>query len=128
MPKEGLEWLPRDEILSLAEMVRMVGILVGCGIDTVRLAGGEPLVRANVEELVAMIANSFPGVDLSMTTNGFRLAEKAEPLAKAGLRRVILRRVISMDSMRPDRFHEITRRDGLPEVLRGLEAAATMQV
>jgi cyclic pyranopterin phosphate synthase len=123
MRKEGLEWLPRDEILSLAEMVRMVGILVGCRIDTVRLAGGEPLVRANVEELVAMIANSFPGVDLSMTTNGFRLAEKAEPLAKAGLRRVI-----SMDSMRPDRFHEITRRDGLPEVLRGLEAAATMQV
>jgi cyclic pyranopterin phosphate synthase len=121
MPPEGLEWLPRDKILSFAEMVRLVGILVGCGVDTVRFTGGEPLVRANVEELVAMIASSFPGVDLSMTTNGFRLAEKAAPLAKAGLRRVN----VSMDSMRPERFHEITRRDGLPEVLRGLEAVAT---
>jgi cyclic pyranopterin phosphate synthase len=120
MPPEGLDWLPREEILSFEEIVRVVGILVGCGIDTVRLTGGEPLVRADLEALVAMIASSFPSVDLSMTTNGFRLAEKAEPLARAGLRRVN----VSMDSMRPERFHEITRRDELPEVMRGLEAAA----
>jgi cyclic pyranopterin phosphate synthase len=97
-----------------------VGILVGCGVDTVRLTGGEPLLRADLENLVAMIAGSFPSVDLSMTTNGFRLAEKAEPLARAGLRRVN----VSMDSMRPERFHEITRRDGFAEVVKGLAAAA----
>jgi cyclic pyranopterin phosphate synthase len=120
MPPEGLEWLPREEILSFEEILRLAGILVRCGIDTIRLTGGEPLVRAEVETLVAMISRTFPQVDLSMTTNGFRLAQKAEGLARAGLRRVN----VSMDSMRPERFHEMTRRPALPHVLAGLEAAA----
>jgi cyclic pyranopterin phosphate synthase len=120
MPADGLDWLPREEVLSFEESTRLVRILVGCGIDTVRLTGGEPLVRSQLERLVAMIAGEFPQVDLSMTTNGYRLGEKAEALAEAGLQRVN----VSMDSMRPDRFHAMTRRDALPRVVEGIEAAA----
>jgi len=119
MPADGLEWLPREEVLSFEEATRLVGILVRCGVDTVRLTGGEPLARAQLERLVAMLASAFPQVDLSMTTNGYRMAEKAEALAAAGLRRVN----ISMDSMQPERFHAMTRRDALPRVLEGIEAA-----
>ena len=120
MPEEGLRWLPRDEVLTFEESLRVVRILVGCGVDTVRITGGEPLVRAGVEELVGMIAREFPSVDLSMTTNGYRLAEQADALAAAGLRRVN----VSLDSLRPERFHQITRRDGIDRVLDGLAAAA----
>jgi cyclic pyranopterin phosphate synthase len=120
MPADGLDWLPREEVLSFEEATRLVGILVGCGIDTVRLTGGEPLARSQLERLVAMIAGEFPAVDLSMTTNGYRLADKASALVAAGLRRVN----VSMDSMRPERFHAMTRRDALPRVLEGIEAAA----
>jgi cyclic pyranopterin phosphate synthase len=120
MPADGLDWLPRDDVLSFEEALRLVRILVSCGIDTVRVTGGEPLVRAQVEKLVAMISGEFPQLDLSMTTNGFRLADKAETLARAGLRRVN----VSLDSMRPERFHTMTRRDALEPVLAGLDAAA----
>jgi cyclic pyranopterin phosphate synthase len=120
MPADGLDWLPREEVLTFEESLRLVGIFVRCGIDTVRVTGGEPLVRAGVEELVRMIATELPDVDLTMTTNGYRLAEKAGPLAAAGLRRVN----VSCDSLQPARFHEMTRRDALPRVMDGLAAAA----
>ena len=119
MPAEGLEWLPRDDVLTFEEITRLVRVAVACGVDTVRVTGGEPLVRAEVDRLVGMIATEFPDVDLSMTTNGFRLAESASPLARAGLRRVN----VSLDSLQPERFHQITRRDALAPVLAGLEAA-----
>jgi cyclic pyranopterin phosphate synthase len=120
MPADGLDWLARDEVLTFEESLRLVGIFVACGVDTVRVTGGEPLVRAEVEKLVGMLAAAHPDVDLSMTTNGYRLAEKARPLADAGLRRVN----VSCDSLRPDRFHRMTRREGLDRVLAGIDAAA----
>jgi cyclic pyranopterin phosphate synthase len=120
MPEEGLRWLPRDEVLSFEEILRVVRLLVGCGIDTVRITGGEPLVRNGVEDLVGMIATEMPRVDLSMTTNGYRLAQKAPALAANGLRRVN----VSLDSLRPARFHAITRREGMETVLDGIAAAA----
>lgn len=120
MPADGLEWLPREEVLTFEESLRLVHIFAGLGVDTVRVTGGEPLVRADVERLVDMIAKELPQIDLSMTTNGYRLAEKAGPLAAAGLRRVN----VSLDSLQPERFHRMTRREGLGRVLDGLAAAA----
>ncbi len=120
MPAEGLDWLPREEVLTFKEITRLVGILVELGVKTVRVTGGEPLVRTGVEQLVGSLAATHPGLDLSMTTNGFRLAEKAQALADAGLDRVN----VSLDSLQPARFHEVTRRDALDRVVDGLQAAA----
>src|SRR5258708_5379032 len=119
MPAEGLSWLPREEVLTFEEILRLVRVFVRLGVDTVRVTGGEPLARAEVERLVAMIAAASPEIDLSMTTNGFRLAEKAQALADAGLRRVN----VSMDSLQAETFHQMTRRDALSKVLDGLHAA-----
>ena len=119
MPAEGLEWLPRDEVLSYEEIARLVRIMAGMGVDEVRLTGGEPLVRRDLPVLVAMLAET-PGVDdLSLTTNGVLLDRLAAPLVEAGLRRLN----VSLDSLSHVRFAEITRRDALDQVLRGLEAA-----
>ncbi|MFN2463439.1 MAG: GTP 3',8-cyclase MoaA [Candidatus Dormibacteria bacterium] len=120
MPAEGLDWLPRDEVLRFEEMARLVDILVRLGVETVRVTGGEPLVRASVEDLVGRIHAAHPMVDLSMTTNGFRLAEKAPLLAAAGLARVN----VSLDSLQPERFHAMTRRDAMHRVVEGLRAAS----
>jgi cyclic pyranopterin phosphate synthase len=119
MPADGLDWLPREEVLSFEEIARLVAVFVGLGVDTLRITGGEPLVRAGVEKLVGSLAAAHPQVDLSMTTNGFRLAEKAAALASAGLGRVN----VSMDSLQPARFHQMTRRDALDRVVDGLHAA-----
>ena len=119
MPAEGLEWLRRDEILSFEEIQRLVAVMAGMGVDEVRLTGGEPLVRRDLPVLVGMLAET-PGVeDLSLTTNGVLLDRLAAPLVEAGLRRVN----VSLDSLSHVRFAEITRRDALDAVLRGLEAA-----
>jgi GTP 3',8-cyclase len=119
MPAEGLEWLPRDEVLSFEEITRLVGVLAAMGVDEVRLTGGEPLVRRDLPELVRMLAR-VPGVDdLSLTTNGVLLDRLAQPLVDAGLRRIN----VSLDSLNHVRFAEITRRDALDRVLIGLEEA-----
>jgi cyclic pyranopterin phosphate synthase len=119
MPAEGLEWLPRDEVLSFEEITRLVGVLAAMGVDEVRLTGGEPLVRRDLPELVRMLA-WVPGVDdLSLTTNGVLLDRLAQPLVDAGLRRIN----VSLDSLNHVRFAEITRRDALDRVLIGLEEA-----
>jgi GTP 3',8-cyclase len=119
MPAEGLEWVPRDEVLSFEEIARIVRLLAAMGVDEVRLTGGEPLVRRDLPVLVGMLAD-IPGVtDLSLTTNGVLLDRLAGPLVEAGLRRVN----ISLDSLSHVRFAEITRRDALDRVLRGLEEA-----
>ena len=118
MPAEGLAWLPRSELLTYEEIERLVGVFLDLGVRTVRLTGGEPLLRRGVETLVAMLAaRDVP--DLSMTTNGLLLAEKAEALAAAGLRRIN----VSVDSLLRHRFAEMTRRDALERVLDGLRAA-----
>ncbi len=119
MPAEGLEWLPRDEVLSFEEITRLVTIMAGMGVDEVRLTGGEPLVRRDLPVLVGMLA-TVPGVgDLSLTTNGVLLDRFAGPLVDAGLRRLN----VSLDSLSHVRFAEITRRDALDRVLAGLEEA-----
>ena len=121
MPAEGLPWLERDEILTFEEVVRVVGLLASMGVGDVRLTGGEPLVRKGFPKLAATIA-AIPGVeDLSVTTNGFLLERDAEALVAAGINRFN----VSIDSLQQDRFFELTRRDALPQVLRGLECLAS---
>ncbi len=120
MPADGLPWLERNEVLSFEEIERLVSLLVRLGIEDVRLTGGEPLVRKQFPELVSMLA-PIPGLaDLSLTTNGYLLERDADALVEAGIRRVN----VSIDSLARDRFFQITRRDALPQVLRGLEAIA----
>jgi cyclic pyranopterin phosphate synthase len=120
MPAEGLPWLAREEILTFEEIVRLVGLLAEMRVGDVRLTGGEPLVRRDFPELVAMLAG-LPGVDdLSLTTNGFLLERDAAALAAAGIDRVN----VSIDSLQRDRFYAMTRRDALPRVLAGLDALA----
>jgi cyclic pyranopterin phosphate synthase len=117
MPAEGLPWLERAEILSFEEIARVVGVFASMGVGDVRLTGGEPLVRREFPALAEMIA-SIDGVnELSVTTNGFLLERDAERLVRAGIDRFN----VSVDSLQRDRFYELTRRDALPQVLRGLE-------
>jgi cyclic pyranopterin phosphate synthase len=120
MPAEGLPWLERAEILDFDEIARLVGLLAEMGISSVRLTGGEPLVRRELPRLVAQLAAIEGLDDLSLTTNGYLLERDADALAAAGLRRVN----VSLDSLQRDRFFQLTRRDALPQVLRGLDALA----
>jgi GTP 3',8-cyclase len=120
MPAEGLPWLERDEILGFQEIRRLVGVFVDLGIEDVRLTGGEPLVRRDFSTLVGMLAAIDGLGDLSVTTNGYLLERDATALVEAGIDRVN----VSIDSLARDRFFHITRRDALPQVLRGLEAIA----
>jgi GTP 3',8-cyclase len=120
MPAEGLPWLERSEILSFEEIERLVRLLASLAVEDVRLTGGEPLVRREFPHLVEMLA-AVPGIrDLSLTTNGYLLERDAAALVAAGIQRVN----VSIDSLQRDRFFQITRRDALPRVLRGLEAIA----
>jgi cyclic pyranopterin phosphate synthase len=120
MPAEGLPWLDRAEILSFEEIERLVRLFVELGVGDVRLTGGEPLVRREFPRLVAMLA-AVDGIrDLSVTTNGYLLEQQADALVAAGIDRVN----VSIDSLQRDRFFQLTRRDALPRVLRGLEAIA----
>jgi cyclic pyranopterin phosphate synthase len=119
MPVDPL-WFPRDEILRYEEIVQLVGVLRARGVRKVRITGGEPLVRRDVPRLVALLREVDGIEDLSLTTNGLRLAELAADLAAAGLRRVN----VSLDTLDPARFLALTRRDALDRVLRGLAAAA----
>jgi cyclic pyranopterin phosphate synthase len=120
MPAEGLPWLERDEVLTFEEIVRLVGLFAEMGVHDVRLTGGEPLVRRDFPTLAGMLAG-VPGVeDLSVTTNGYLLERDAEKLVRAGINRFN----VSIDSLQQDRFFEMTRRDALPRVLRGLEVLA----
>jgi cyclic pyranopterin phosphate synthase len=120
MPAEGMKWLDRDQILSFEEITRLVGLLARLGITDVRLTGGEPLARRDFPDLVAMLREIDGIRDLAVTTNGYLLERDAEALVDAGIDRIN----VSIDSLARDRFHEITRRDALPQVLRGLEAIA----
>jgi cyclic pyranopterin phosphate synthase len=120
MPAEGLPWLEREEILSFEEIERLVGLLVRMGVTDVRLTGGEPMVRRGFPTLAAKLSLIDGIEDLSVTTNGFLLERDAAALAAAGIQRVN----VSIDSLQRDRFYAMTRRDALPQVLRGLEAIA----
>ncbi|HET9301350.1 MAG TPA: GTP 3',8-cyclase MoaA [Propionibacteriaceae bacterium] len=120
MPPEGLDWLPGADVLTDEEMVRLITIGVKrLGITTVRLTGGEPLLRKNLELLVADIAALSPAPEIALTTNGIGLAARAEKLAVAGLKRIN----ISLDTLDPETFVRLSRRRRLPDVLAGIAAA-----
>ena len=118
MPEQGLQWVPRDEVLTFEEITRLARLFVErFGFTSIRLTGGEPTVRAHLSSLVARLAPL--GVDLSMTTNGSSMRRDAQSLRAADLQQVN----ISLDSLRRDRFVELTRRDELAAVLDGIDAA-----
>jgi len=118
MPQEGMPWLERDELLTYEEQARIVRVGVErFGFDSVRITGGEPTVRAHLPRLISMIAPL--GIDIAMTSNGVKLPEMAHDLADAGLRRIN----VSLDSLRPEVFRELTRRDDLSRVIAGIDAA-----
>jgi cyclic pyranopterin phosphate synthase len=118
MPEEGMRWLPREELLTFEEIERVARLCVErFGIDSIRLTGGEPTLRAHLPVLVEKLARL--GVDLAMTTNGVKLPELAADLRAAGLQRLN----VSLDSLQRDRFLALTRRDELGRVLAGIEAA-----
>jgi GTP 3',8-cyclase len=118
MPESGLPWLGRDEILSYEEIAEIVRAAASVGVRSIRLTGGEPLIRRELSRLVAALAE-IPGIeDIALSTNGLLLEAQIGELAAAGLRRVNL----SLDTLRADRFEAIARRPGLDLVLRGLDA------
>jgi len=118
MPEAGLPWIPKAEILSYEEVVRIVEAAAAIGVRSLRLTGGEPLVRRDLPKLVKRLA-AIPGIeDIALSTNGLLLAEMLDELADAGLTRVNL----SLDTLREDRFFSIARRPGLDRVLAGIDA------
>jgi GTP 3',8-cyclase len=119
MPEKDYAWLPRQDILHFEEIGRLVGVFAELGVDRVRLTGGEPLVRRRLPDLVAILARDSRLRDLAMTTNGLLLADQAAALRAAGLHRV----TVSLDTLRPERFRELTRFDALPQVIAGIDAA-----
>jgi GTP 3',8-cyclase len=120
MPAEGLDWLPGADVLTNAELLRLLDIAVTrLGITDIRFTGGEPLLRKGLDEIIAGAAALRPRPRISMTTNGIGLTRRAEALRAAGLDRIN----VSLDSLDPARFVEITRRDRLADVLAGLAAA-----
>ncbi len=122
MPAAGLDWLPKAEVLSFEEIERVARIFVGCGVREMKITGGEPTVRRELPALIGMLHALAPGLDMSMTTNGFLLTDLAGPLRTAGLARLN----VSLDSLHPEKFHAMTRIDALPQVLAGLDAAAAV--
>jgi cyclic pyranopterin phosphate synthase len=119
MPEEGIQFQPRQEILSFEEITRFARVAAGLGITKLRITGGEPLVRKDLPDLIAMLA-AIPGIrDIALTTNAVLLANLATPLRDAGLSRLN----IHLDTLDRDRFRQITRRDDLPRVLAGIDAA-----
>jgi len=119
MPEEDYVWLPRQELLSFEELVRLADVFTQLGVTRLRLTGGEPLLRQNVDRLVAMLAKNPRITDLALTTNGILFGDQAEALKGAGLGRV----TISLDTLRRDRFRQMTRRDDHQRVLSAFEAA-----
>jgi GTP 3',8-cyclase len=119
MPEEDYVWLPRQELLSFEELVRLVDIFTKLGVTRLRLTGGEPLLRHNVDRLVAMLVQNSSIRDLALTTNGVLFADQAEALKRAGLGRV----TISLDTLQRERFRQMTRRDEHQRVLAAFDTA-----
>jgi len=120
MPEADYVWLPREDLLRFEEIERLTAVFTSLGVDTIRLTGGEPLLRRDLPTLVSALARQ-PGIrDLALTTNGILLAPLAGELQSAGLHRV----TVSLDTLQADRFLALTRSHELPRVLEGIEAAA----
>ena len=120
MPEQDYVWLPRADILTFEEIDTLVDIFTGVGVDRVRITGGEPLLRKNLADLIARLAQKAALRDLALTTNGILLADQVAGLRAAGLPRI----TVSLDTLHADRFKALTRSDSLDVVLRGLELAA----
>jgi len=118
MPEEEYVWLPREDLLHFEEISTLVDVFAELGVDKLRLTGGEPLLRRELPVLVRMLAAKPQIRDLAITTNGVLLSEQAQALYDAGLHRV----TVSLDTLRPDRFRQLTRRDTHAKVLEGIEA------
>ncbi len=119
MPEEEYVWLPREDILGVEEISRLVELFSQLGVDKVRLTGGEPLMRRDIVHIVERLAGNPRIRDLSLTTNAVLLARRAEALKRAGLHRI----TVSLDTLRPERFKQLTRRDQLEQVIAGFESA-----
>src|SRR6266513_5861290 len=117
MPADGLPWLKKAEILSYEELERIARVAVSIGIEQIRLTGGEPLVRRDVPDFIRQLRKIEGLRSLSLTTNGILLKQQAAALAEAGLHRIN----VSLDSLVPEKFAQLTRRDQLNRVLEGLE-------
>jgi GTP 3',8-cyclase len=122
MPEEEYAWLPRADILTFEETARLIGVFADLGVDKVRLTGGEPLLRRDLAHLVKLIAAESRIRDLAITTNGILLGPQAQALRDAGIHRV----TVSLDTLRPDRFQALTRRDSFAQVLEGIETVRAM--
>lgn len=122
MPEDGVESLPHHDVLSYEEMLRVTRIAIALGVRKVRITGGEPLVRRGLVSFVRQLRALDPDLELALTTNGILLAGMATELKEAGLNRIN----VSLDSLKAERFREISRRDGLSDVLAGLERAAAV--
>ncbi len=119
MPEKPFSWVPRENLLSFEDLFKFVRAAIDMGIDKIRLTGGEPTLRADLDKFIKMIYDYKPDIDLAMTTNGYLLADLAEDLKRAGLKRIN----ISLDSLRPERARIIAGKDVLERVLAGIEAA-----
>lgn len=120
MPEEGVEWISHKQILSFEEIVDVVQVAVGLGVEKIRLTGGEPLVRRGIVDLVKMIAETKGVKDLAMTTNGQQLEKYASDLASAGLKRVN----VSLDTINAEKYSQLTRGGDIAKVFNGLKAAS----
>jgi len=118
MPEDEYLWLPREDVLTFEEIARLADLLSEVGVDRLRITGGEPLMRRDVPELVGLLASRAWVRDLALTTNGVLLAEAAGDLKKAGLHRL----TVSLDTLRADRFHRLTRINAFDRVIAGIEA------
>ncbi len=119
MPEADYVWVRREEILTFEEIVELADIFTGLGVDKVRLTGGEPLLRRDLDQLIRVLARNGRIRDLALTTNGILLGGYARALREGGLQRV----TVSLDTLRPDRFRALTRRDAHARVLEGIAAA-----
>ncbi|MEK6605308.1 MAG: GTP 3',8-cyclase MoaA [Nitrospirota bacterium] len=118
MPEEEYTWLPRETLLTFEEMTTLTELFTEIGVDKVRLTGGEPLLRKDLPTLMRMLRQNPRITDLALTTNGVLLAEQAQAFYDAGLHRV----TVSLDTLKPERFKALTRRDMFESVLKGIEA------
>ncbi len=119
MPEKEYTWLPRDNVLTFEEMAAVTGYFTDLGVDKVRLTGGEPLLRRDLPRLVRLLFQNRQITDLALTTNGVLLGDQAQDLFDAGIHRI----TVSLDTLRPDRFRALTRRDEHARVLDGIQAA-----
>jgi len=122
MPEEEYAWLPRADILTFEETARLVDAFAELGVDKVRLTGGEPLLRKDLAHFVKMIAAEPRLRDLAITTNGILLGAQATALRDAGIHRV----TVSLDTLKPDRFQALTRRDSFAQVIEGIDTVRAM--